>query len=120
MIGGLSRADVCKAMGWSGEPALDNAAWRTRQGIARVAFPEPDDYDGHHPRWSQDTIDNYRRDCRAAGILRPRPADVLAMFEMRDDGLSVERIAVASGWSKSTVGRHLNKPRPTIPPTTRT
>lgn len=116
MIVKLYRADVCRAMGWAGEPSLDNATWRTRQGTARVPFPDPDGYDLERPRcppwWSEEAIHRYRRRCRAAGILRPMPADVQAMFAMRDDGLPLEQIAVTCGWSKSTVGRHLNKPRP--------
>lgn len=117
--GWLSRSDICKIMGWAESSSLDGAAHRTRLGTARVAFPIPDHYDrSGHPSWRQDTIDDYRRACRAAGILRPRPADVEAMFELRADGLSVEQVAIASGWSKSTVARYLNKPRPSA--TTRT
>jgi hypothetical protein len=111
--GWLTRSDICKIMGWAESSSLDGAAYRTRMGTARVAFPIPDSYDrGGHPSWRQDTIDDYRRACRSAGILRPKPADVEAMFELRADGLSVEQVAVASGWSKSTVARHLKKPRP--------
>lgn len=108
----LTKEEVAEMLG-IGVNAVDVALHRTRNGVARIDFPEPDAPDG---RWWSVTVEAHKRD---RGLRGRNTVTVNLAGRIRRaavDDSNTHRLAARFGVSVATVSRILNgliHPEPT-------